>query len=287
MRKVFAFILSLVMAASLAACAQPDVSTDGPNAGLANPLTECSSLEEVNAAVGGNLQAPGVMGVTDEKYFTIDCGEYKIAEYDYSVNGAGYSFRFCPVFDIDASGIYIDAQPAFSCEPSDAPEYAADDSVQAARWVDVNGQYVLSTHNIEMDKDTFLGIAAEMRSLTAGGKAEADYAALEGEYQDSFSMRAVATVAANNGDSVNISVSWSSSAFEHTVWVMNASYAEDGLLSYSDCVKSNITTAENSEETVAVEYENGSGYFEVADGKLLWTGADEESCVQCIFEKVQ
>ena len=39
-----------------------------------------------------------------------------------------------------------------------------------------------------------------------------------------------------------------------------------------------------AEETV--EYEGGSGSFEIADGKLLWTGAADEDCTGCVFVKV-
>ena len=98
---------------------------------------------------------------------------------------------------------------------------------------------------------------------------------------------------------VNITVTWSTSASESTEWTMSA-VKEGNQLVYSDCVKRSTFMSEDlddegegdedgmgggAEETV--EYEGGSGSFEISDdGKLLWTGAADEDCTGCVFVKI-
>ena len=122
---------------------------------------------------------------------------------------------------------------------------------------------------------------------------------LAGEYQDETSGRAAATVIANTeAKCVNITVTWSGSATESTEWTMSA-VKEGNQLVYSDCAKRTTFSSEDMDEEgegdedgmgggaeETVEYEGGSGSFEISDGKLLWTGASDEDCTGCVFVKV-
>lgn len=126
-----------------------------------------------------------------------------------------------------------------------------------------------------------------------------EYVALAGEYQDEVSQRATATVVANTeSKSVNITVMWSNSATEASMWTMNAE-KEGNQLIYSDCVYTELIysdetdeegtgaeeTGGGAEETVV--YEGGSGSFEITDeGKLLWNGAADQQCQECVFVPV-
>lgn len=127
-----------------------------------------------------------------------------------------------------------------------------------------------------------------------------EYVDLAGEYQDETSQRASATVIANTESrSVNITVTWGTSATETTEWTMNA-VKEGNQLVYSDCVKQTKFESEDLDEEGTgdedgmgggakdtVEYEGGSGSFEISgDGKLLWTGAADADCTGCVFVKV-
>lgn len=126
-----------------------------------------------------------------------------------------------------------------------------------------------------------------------------EYVNLAGEYQDETSGRAAATVIANTeAKCVNITVTWSSSATESTEWTMSA-VKEGNQLVYSDCTKRTTFASEDLDEEEegdedgmgggaeeTVEYEGGSGSFEISDGKLLWTGASDEDCTGCVFVKV-
>lgn len=101
-----------------------------------------------------------------------------------------------------------------------------------------------------------------------------------GDYEDAYSQRAQMSVTLNDDGSLQMVVDWSSSAFEYTEWVMNATLDGDKL-TYSDCKETNY-----SEENEEVVYENQAGYFEIDGSSLKWTGAYDENCKECIFKKV-
>lgn len=114
-------------------------------------------------------------------------------------------------------------------------------------------------------------------------KLEITYAeGLTGNYYDFVSQRATAVVI-EDGDEIEITVKWSSSANETTTWEMDCT--KDGSkLSYTDCEKTNITYDEQGNADENEEYSDGEGYFTLKDGKLLWDGAAEENCQTCVFE---
>lgn len=298
MKKLMTFVLFAALVFSLAACgsspAEPAPGEAPESSGLPNPMVSYDSLEEINEIVGSRLCTPGVMGVTEQAYFVIETSDGKMAEEQFTVNGLKYSFRCAPVADHDISGLWIgESSTAFAgMEISDELQYAEDASFKAARWFTIDGQYVLSVMDEgKMDKETFLSIAEELRSCTQPGMSEdelaAYYADLAGNYADTVSQRASAEVTANGSEGVTIVVSWSNSAFETEQWKMEARLTEDGLISYPGEEHSVFTTDANGNTTQAIEEaESGPGWFTHVNGQLLWTGANEERCRSCVFEKL-
>lgn len=222
MKKIVALLVCFVLVFSLCACGKEETKTqdnskptmsdnldakdkdnkksdeDKENVGMANPMTEYKSLDEVNKIIGGNLCSPGVMGVSDEAFFVIDCGSYKMGEYQFKINGYEYSLRCAKVAE-DISGVYIDGETAFAGASTEvkgeeiaegiivyAPEAPAPDDTnistedsgiqsngnheyKCARWFDGDMQYVLTVHdNDKLDHDTFIGIADEFMLRTMG-----------------------------------------------------------------------------------------------------------------------
>ena len=108
---------------------------------------------------------------------------------------------------------------------------------------------------------------------------------LAGEYQDEVSQRATATVIADTeSQSLGINIMWSSSAWETTMWTMNATKEGDKLV-YNDCTRTELVFSdENADPEETVVYTDKSGSFEISDdGKLLWTGAADPECTECVF----
>ena len=259
-------------------------------AGLANPMVSYESLEKLNEAVHGKLCTPAVMGVSDKAYFIYT--PTNMAETQFTVNGIPYSFRFCADYDHDISGVYVDGKTAFEgVAPSDEIDYAEAADCKLAHWVTIDGQYVLcAKEGGKMEKDTFLGIAEELRSRTRPGMSVSEraafYANLAGSYSDSVSQRATAEVTANGSEGVTVVVRWSSSAFETSQWVMEAAVSEDGLLSYPCESYSEITVdADGTEKQLVIDAEAVPGWFVISDGQLQWSGANREDCRSCVFEK--
>lgn len=260
-------------------------------ANMVNPMTEHASLNEINDLVGSKLAKPPVMGVRNEQFFTIDCGDYTIADYHFEVSGTPYTFRCAPVADRDISGIYVGDGTAFSDTPDDAViEFCLKDGVKAARWFTMDGQYVLSAKEPDiMDEAAFRSVAYELHNLTTSGMSEAEYelfySELAGMYQDRHSQRAMAEITANGSDSVTIVVSWANGAACREEWTMTAKLMEDGLICYKDLVQKELTYKTETDYTEEVIEFPAEGWFEYIDGVLYWSGAGDDSCVHCEFEK--
>lgn len=268
-----------------ASAASPANDGDG-SVGMPNPITEYLSLDEINGVVGMKLVRPPVMGVSDESFRIIN-GDPTIAEYDFTVAGVEYCFRACPSFDEDISGYYINGEPAFGGRAGGEIEFASDGNARLARWATIDGQYVLSAKEASA---AFDDIAAELMSLSLPGMSEDELAAfyegLAGEYWDEYSKRAYMNAEALGSDGLKIVVHWSSSAFEYSEWVMTAKLYEDGLLSYYDCTYKIYVYGDDGSASTEVVSENGSGFFSVTDdGKLLWNGAEDDYCRECVFSK--
>lgn len=173
---------------------------DEPSVGMPNPMTAYDSLDEVNNAVGGNLCGPAAMGVSDEEFYVIDAGSYKLGEYRFKVNGYEYSLR-CSKTPEDISGIYLSggegtafsgvdgsavgeeldegiyiftpdqAQLEDENVTSDANgiQFNGDSEYKCARWFVGDMQYVLSANDGgELEQETFESVAGEFMLRTQG-----------------------------------------------------------------------------------------------------------------------
>lgn len=312
MKKLFSLILVAAMLLTLAACtkreeqpaqepAEPEVTVEPEQepsaepapaiAGMANPMTEYGSLDEINSFCGTALCHPPVMGVIDEQFFTISGGEHPVAQYTFDLNGLKYTFRACATVSEDISGVYGTDGTVFDHDFPGETEFAASGTMKLARWMNINGQYVLILDDPEnvMDQETFEMVVDELSHLTAGLPTESEnaayFAGLEGFYVDTTSKRATAEISGSSADGAVITVHWGSSAFECTEWTMTLSRSEDGLLIYKDCVCNNIETATDGTQTITEVYADGSGFFGENSGILYWNGAADENCVDCVFEK--
>ena len=294
MKKFAALFICIVMIFALASCGSKTETADTTvpeSVNAVNPITEYSSLEELNNITGGNLCHPPVMGVTDEAFRTINVnnGEYTIAEYEFSVNGKPYNMRFSPNYTEDISGYYSGEGTVFANSENEA--IVKTDDAALARWVNTDGQYVLCVKGTDIEDEWFQGIVDELKGLTVRGYSQeelvAKYDELAGNYQDSVSQRATAEIESLKEDGVKIVVSWAEGASVVNTWTMTAKIYEDGLLSYSDCEYA-VTDYSNSEEgEKEVQASGGEGFFTIQeDGGLHWSGAQDEQCRECLFEKV-
>ena len=134
-----------------------DATEKGIYVGMSDPWTEVDSPEALNEATDLNLQLPAVMGVTDRVYRLLSTDNLLIAEVDFAVNGLAFTLRGSPYFDQDISGIYLDdGTTAFQGLENEGEAFVIINDVKAARWMDINGQYVLMADNpTSVDEETF------------------------------------------------------------------------------------------------------------------------------------
>ena len=111
-----------------------------------------------------------------------------------------------------------------------------------------------------------------------------DYYVFDGTYDDEYSQRAMMEATAEE-DHLHIVVSWSESAFAYYRWELNAKMEENRLV-YSDCINEYFAADDSPEGPEhKTLYTGGTGYFEVENGKLKWTGAEDPDCRECVFSK--
>lgn len=92
-------------------------------------------------------------------------------------------------------------------------------------------------------------------------------------------------------DMADITVSWGSSAFEHTEWSMSGVFDTETLsVSYSDCTKKEVVFDRESEEAEqipqeTIEYTGGTGAIHFGnDGTLAWNDDQEQVAAGMVFE---
>ena len=278
MKKILNVLLILLLCISVAACNSnnaPEEETSG-NASMANPMVSYDSLDDINKITGVQIVSPAIMGKTNEKFFVI---ADKIAQYDFELNGSKFTVRGALEIKEDISGIHDESNvfnsgDDFTCYTND---------FYLERFFDVDKQYtIVLTDPGDVTDEQFSNICSEFESIM---KWHRDDPAV-GDYQDSISERATATVE-RFGDTYNIVVDWSTSANELTCWYMYDAVLNDGKLEYKEEQMYHNVYDENGETISSDEKVNTTpGYFTIEDNKLYWTKASEEYLQECVFEKI-
>lgn len=165
MKKLLTILLSVLMALTIAGCAKKE--TIGGN--TPNPMTEVESLEKLNELTHGKLTKPAVMGVDNEKYFTITSSDMTIADYQFEINGDKCDFRFSDRgnSEEDFSGYYVNGKAAFPSENiENGIEYNLEGDAKLARWANADGIYTFAYERKDMDEETFKNIVDELMTMT-------------------------------------------------------------------------------------------------------------------------
>ena len=287
MRKIIALLLTLAMVFALSACGkaeEPAPAEEMPEdivVGMPSPMVEYESLEDLNGHYGFKLAHPGVMGVSDESFYAIVGGDMEIAQYKFTVAGTEYCYRAAAAVD-DISGVHVEGGTLFSDVEGEAN--AEKDGFYGSRWFTLDGQYCLTAAADKLEFDTFLACADELKALTETSNSQhVSYEELVGQYQDSWSQRASAEVSLE-GEGVTVFISWANSAAECEEWTLPCTFGEDGLLYYAGGSHVKANYEDDTTEEIAADLE---GYFSVDEAlSLIWNGASEEGCTECVFEKI-
>ena len=270
MKRFLIVLLTLVISMQAAVCLAEEA------------VVEYDSLEEINALIGVNIMRPAVMGVTNERFSIVND---VIAQYECEVNGIVWTFRGAYITDEDISGINDERNEFIPGE--DYGVYANEFYME--RFFDGDRQYTIVVKDpISADGDVYLDsmvfddACMEIKSILEQHLDDP----LVGDYEDTVSQRASACVE-RFGDVYNVSVNWSDSGFEFYCWTMYDAVLEDGRLDYQgEEIGHYVYDEEGNEVSSEVNATNNAGWFEIKDGLLYWTGASDENCRTCVFEKI-
>lgn len=281
MKKLLIVVLALVMCLGLTACGEKGEDMTA-TVGLSNPVVSYDSLNEINEKVGVNLLKPSNCEVTNESFSVI---ADNIAQYTCEIDGREWIFRAAHITEEDISGMH-DEHNEFTPN-QDSVLYV--NEFYLDRFFDGDKQYTIVSMNpisedgdILLDEMLFSDICMELKLIQQMHMDDP----LVGDYQDTVSQRATACVE-RFGDVYNVSVNWSDSDSENHSWTMYEATLKDNKLTYNGEEIGHYTYDEegnvvSSDETAS----NNVGYFEVKDNMLYWTGASQESCRECVFEKI-
>ncbi|MBR0374163.1 MAG: hypothetical protein IJH91_06530 [Mogibacterium sp.] len=103
--------------------------------------------------------------------------------------------------------------------------------------------------------------------------------------------RAVVLVEAGEGNSATVTVTWGSSAWESSEWVMSGEFDENTLtIEYRNCVRTDhVYKSDGTVELENVMYEDGGGFIVFSEGdglSLVWEDDQEHVADGMVFTYV-
>lgn len=305
-------MIAVIMAASLCACsgqaadnkdketqaaqetaAQETTVQEAAEAGtaasqIANPMTEYASLEEINEIAGGKLAAPADKEVTDEKFWIIDAGDYKIAQYDFTIDKIPYCYRFADGVVVDISGVYEGEGTLFEDNDHFDEQFKNYDGGKAGRYFTDGGQYVLIAEDEgKLDFVDFQNMGIELFNIASESESESDEESaaspFDGSWYEEIAGRASMNVFVD-GDQAQFDVNWANSAAEVYVWEFTGTINDEGVVEYKDGVKYSLLFDEdgNGERTDLSDTNSGTVSL-LEDGKLLWIDNESENPEGTVF----
>ena len=101
--------------------------------------------------------------------------------------------------------------------------------------------------------------------------------------------RANILIGSEGSDGMNATVTWGSSAWEHSAWTMSGTFDPETLqFEYHDCIRTDYVYDDNGEETSQTEvYVGGHGFMIFAEGDpltLTWQDDQENMADGMVFE---
>jgi len=181
MKKIFAVIIAAMLAMSLCACggnketetttetlaettvAETTAEAVAPETvGVANPMVEVKSVDELNAAVGCKLAA--VEGATAETFFVIG-GD--LAQYTFTLNKAEFTLRAAQEGG-DISGVYDTEGGSLGHNVSDGEPVAPTPTSLGGYWArGFEGDMQYCLYSADATSDEFLSAYAKISGLVA------------------------------------------------------------------------------------------------------------------------
>lgn len=284
MKKILIISLVLTICLSLQACSKnkkEEETVDEP-IGLANPVVEYNSLEEINKKIGVKLMDPPMDLIENKRYSIIND---TIAQYTCTINGLEWIFRAAHITDEDISGMYSEYM---EFEPNQNWSLRVNE-FYLDRFFDGDKQYTIVVKDpitkdgeLVLGEDVFVDCCLKLELIQKWHYDDP----FVGSFKKSDDDRIIVYVE-RFADTYNIGVNYSISENEFKGWSMYDAIAEGDKLTYHGEEIGHYTYDNDGNElTSEINSSNNIGYFELKDETLYWTGAAQEECKSWIFEKM-
>lgn len=284
MKKVFNILCIVMLAICITGCnnKNEEAANNQPVIGgnTPNPMVEYGSLDEINGVAKTKLFHPAIPGVSDEKFFVVSD---TLAHYAFSANGIDYVFRGSKNINEDISGVWIGDATAFE-NSTENYDIVISENAKCAKMLIKDTLYVLIANDKgSLSEEQFNNIADEFHNILLTNASNESVNALVGDYMDRISQRAIAHVKLVEVDTVAIDIHWGNSVESHEEWQIIAKY-ENGRLVYEMGQINHL----HYDGDAAVQVNDAvSGYFEIEDDVVAWSGSNIDSTSSCEFEKVE
>lgn len=272
MKRLLKVLLITLLALLLGACSSNKEKIDG----VPNPIKEYDSIDEINDAVGVHLIVSSMIPASDFTYSTIND---EIAQVKFKLDNHSWTMRGAKITNQDISGIN-DPNNAF--EPfSDYTVYLTDYYIDR---LFINGiQYTITVDEAKgYDEVAYSNFIFTMENAI---KNYNDVNGIAGSYMDKTSQRATMDIRKYD-NTYEITVSWAQSADETTYWYMAGTFKDNRIQYTGEDIATYGFDNEGNQYVIDSTAANNVGYFEFKDGLLYWTGAAQDQCKECIFEKM-
>ena len=245
--------------------------------GMANPIKQYSTLDDINEITKCHITIPSTLPINNVLYSTITDDtaqvQFEYLNHKWTVRGSHDT-------SIDLSGIYTD-ENVFE-EGQDSTVYLNDFYIE--RMFTEGQQYTIVMDKPDTnDQELFSTVVWDIMKAT---KNACDPNGLAGNYADSVSQRATMEISKFDNQ-YEIIVQWGNDATSFKEWVMSGTFEKDKLTYKGESIATYVTDSNGDVNVIDQTESNNVGQFEIKEGRLYWTGAAEEMCKTCIFEKVQ
>ena len=275
MKKILTLLLITTICFTLFGCKDKNSSEDA--------YKQYETLQEINDVANVLIVKPGVMGISDEKFYVI---EGKVAAYGFNLNGYDYFIRGTKELSFDMSGIVNGSEPLFK-SLDEKIQYGQTNEYKAYRFILGNIQYIFGVKdNGKIEKELFEGQSEEVFNALCYEATTQEIKNALGTYYDSYSQRAVLNISLTNINEILIDIVWSSSANETDEWLIQT-IPQTHKVEYENIIHKKIISNEDETTTETLLDDYGSGYFEYENEILKWTGSGNENTSSCIFEKAK
>jgi hypothetical protein len=172
-----------------------------------------------------------------------------------------------------------------------AAETESETMTEAADTTEIPAASETAAPAEEMTAPPYPGADDAEQAPANTGSAEIAEDVYAGTYIEEIAGRGVITVTRGEDITYHVSIRWSGSAYDYSVWEFSGEFNGRGVLHYTDCVKTHYEYTSEDAETPETEtvYTDGTGYLKMSEEGtktgVIWSDDKEDAAADCFFVK--